>query len=209
MRTQCLMWIGYQERTDWSQRLVIRAPSCGTSRLRRKWRHSEVTRVPSEPSTVWSTIKVRIVINYKRDGFIWSTRKHSSRMRVVRFCGSWGVSSGRYGPRGVQPYPRCGRIDTCLWKHYLPATSLAGGNKELGPLKAFSSFAFATTSTWRIHTNTHKTRMHSSKMHTTRLLTISQYALQGGVPTRGVYLPRGVPTQVPPLWTEWQTGAKI
>ena len=42
-----------------------------------------------------------------------------------------------------------------------------------------------------------ETRIHSSRMRTARLLTLSQHALPGGVPTRGctcpgVYLPRGV-----------------
>ena len=81
-------------------------------------------------------------------------------------------------------------------------------------------------------THTCETRIHSSRMRTAHLLTISQHALLGGtcpgvylpgvylpgwctclggVPARGVYLSRGVPPQVPPhpLWTEWQTGAKI
>ena len=58
--------------------------------------------------------------------------------------------------------------------------------------------------------NTEITRMHSSRMRTARLLTVSQHALQGGVPVRGctypgVYLPSrgctfpGVPAQVLPL----------
>ena len=46
-------------------------------------------------------------------------------------------------------------------------------------------------------------RMHSSRMRTARLLTVSQHALPGGVPAKGVYrgrgyLPRGVPAQVLP-----------
>ena len=78
---------------------------------------------------------------------------------------------------------------------------------------------------------TQTTRMHSSRMRTDRLLTVSQHALlrgvylPGEVPVQGVYLPGGctcpgvylpgevyllgVPGQVLPLWTEWQTGAKI
>ena len=58
-------------------------------------------------------------------------------------------------------------------------------------------------------------------MRTARLLTVSQHALFGWVPARGVCLPRGVylPKGIPawggtcpgslPLWPEWQTGAKI
>ena len=34
--------------------------------------------------------------------------------------------------------------------------------------------------------------MHFSRMRTARLLTVSQHALPGGVPARGVYLPGGV-----------------
>ena len=37
--------------------------------------------------------------------------------------------------------------------------------------------------------------MHSSRMRTARLLTVSQHALLGGVPARGVYLTGGVPAQ--------------
>ena len=37
------------------------------------------------------------------------------------------------------------------------------------------------------------TRMHSSRMRTARLLTVSQYALAGGVPARGCTCQGGVP----------------
>ena len=58
-------------------------------------------------------------------------------------------------------------------------------------------------------------------MRTAWALTIGGVYLLGGVPAWGVYLPGGtcpgrgctchggVPAQVLPLWTEWQTGAKI
>ena len=37
--------------------------------------------------------------------------------------------------------------------------------------------------------------MHFSRMHAARLLTVSQNALPGGVPARGVYLSGNVPSQ--------------
>ena len=41
-----------------------------------------------------------------------------------------------------------------------------------------------------------RTRMHSSRMRTARLLTVSQHALLGGVPARGVCICQGgVPVQ--------------
>ena len=77
-------------------------------------------------------------------------------------------------------------------------------------------------------THASEKRMHSSRMRTTCLLAVSQHALLGlYLPGRctwwGVYLPGGVPGRgctcpgggctcpgTPlPLWTEWQTAAKI
>ena len=55
----------------------------------------------------------------------------------------WGLFPGRSGPRRVAvwprrgmvlclpPHPPCEQNDTWLWKHYLPATWLADGNKKL------------------------------------------------------------------------------
>ena len=85
------------------------------------------------------------------------TRKHSSRMRTGRFCGSGGMVLGvlsggyclgcmvpGYGPRGYSPggYGWWGLTwegttrpapwtDRHLWKHYLPATSFADGNQPI------------------------------------------------------------------------------
>ena len=78
-------------------------------------------------------------------------------MRTTHFCGFGGGGVGciyphldtlppkyptpqkEHGTKDTQPpgqdmghgpYPTpCGQNDTDLWKHYLPATSLAGGNK--------------------------------------------------------------------------------
>ena len=71
-------------------------------------------------------------------------RKHSSRMRTTHFGGhhwmsaSWGVPSGGVSsiptPRrdlgpGISSVDRI--TDRHLWKHYLPATSLAGGKYDV------------------------------------------------------------------------------
>ena len=60
----------------------------------------------------------------------------------------------------------------------------------------------------------YKTRMHSSRMHSARLLPVSpsMHCSRVGVPAQEVYLPGGEGCTcpgTPPLWTEWQTGAKI
>ena len=62
------------------------------------------------------------------------TRMHSSRMPTVRCSGHlWGVCPGVCLPWGcTPPPPPVDRIlDTRLWKHYLPATTVADGKNSV------------------------------------------------------------------------------
>ena len=117
---------------------------------------------------------------------------------LPRGCLPRGVSAGGVFPGGVCRgcLPRGGCLPGgCLPRGCLPHTH---------------------TSVKRITDTCENTRMHSRRMHTTHLLTVSQHALPGGLYLpRGVYLPwgctclGGTSSGNPPLWTEWQTGAKI
>ena len=76
--------------------------------------------------SVWTNKRIPIETNS-------ITRMHSSRMRTVRCSGRF--VGGRGGlPRGVCPRGWCSTVDrildTCLWKHYLSATTVADGNKN-------------------------------------------------------------------------------
>ena len=136
------------------------------------------------------------------------TRMHSSRMRTARLlpvspsmhCSrgctwSWGCTCPEGGVPAPGAVPARGRTSlegVPAWGVYLP-----GGVCILGGVPAWGCTCLGV------------------------YLVLGGYLLLGDVPARGVApawggctCPRGVPacgvpTQVPPLWTEWQTGVKI
>ena len=62
---------------------------------------------------------------------ITSTRKHSSTMRTVRCSGHHGGRVSAPVHAGIHP-PVNRILDTHLWKHYLPANTVADGKKVKG-----------------------------------------------------------------------------
>ena len=76
------------------------------------------------------------------------TRKHSSRMRIAR----WLPHMFRWPPLGVDTI-----LDTCLWKHYLPQTSFAGGN-NINNMK-LPQFLVVKKPKWCVHVATSLSNM--------------------------------------------------
>ena len=81
----------------------------------------------SQASVNCIVIQSPLIIIRKIKSKKWSlflTRMHSSRMRTARFSAGWDTQLHA----GIHPLPVDRMPDTCLWKHYLPATTVAGGN---------------------------------------------------------------------------------